>query len=149
MTNKLAFAAGAAVCARYSIKPTRIPARRPNAVRAYKYGPPDSENCEATSAKQAIITPIAAPAINTASTLRFPRSPATVAGNPKMPLPIIEFTASAARLQRPMARTRPVCGDVIAKPFVSHAAPSLELNFFTGVTTTMPGAIHNCQPGEY
>jgi hypothetical protein len=72
------------------------------------------------------MTAIAAPAINTATTLRLPRSPATVAGNPKMPLPIIEFTASAARLHRPMARTKPVCGDVIAKPFVSHLAPPLD-----------------------
>jgi hypothetical protein len=40
-----------------------------------------------------------------------------MAGSPKIPLPIIEFTASAARLQRPIARTTPVCEDVIASQF--------------------------------
>ena len=77
-----------------------------------------------------MITPMAAPAINTATTLRLPRSPATVAGNPKIPLPIIEFTTSAVRLQRPIARTnpvciRPVCPNIIAKPFVSHLHAAL------------------------
>ena len=51
-----------------------------------------------------------------------------MAGNPKIPLPITEFTASAARLQRPMARTRPVCGDVIANRLY-HNLSFLELNF--------------------
>jgi len=52
--------------------------------------------------------------------LLLPTKPATVEGSPKMPLPITEFTASAARLQRPIARTRcgctrPDCGDVISQ----------------------------------
>ena len=37
--------------------------------------------------------------------LKFPSKPATVEGSPKTPLPITEFTTSAVRLQRPMART--------------------------------------------
>ena len=48
--------------------------------------------------------------------LKFPSRPATVEGSPKTPLPITEFTTSAVRLQRPMARTscrlRETCGSV-------------------------------------
>jgi hypothetical protein len=36
----------------------------------------------------------------------------------------MEFTTSAARLHRPIARTKLVCLEVIAKPFVSQPAPS-------------------------
>jgi len=36
--------------------------------------------------------------------LNFPRRPATVEGSPNTPLPMMEFTTSAVRLQRPMAR---------------------------------------------
>src|ERR1017187_5644191 len=60
---------------------------------------------EATSAKQAMMTPIAAAARTTANTLVRPTSPASTEGNPKKPLPIMQFTVSAARLQLPMART--------------------------------------------
>jgi hypothetical protein len=49
-----------------------------------------------------------------------------VAGNPKMPLPMMEFTASAAKLQRPIARTKPVFDVVIENPFVSY--PRAHLN---------------------
>src|SRR4051794_36713047 len=35
-----------------------------------------------------------------------PSSPPTVEGSPNTPLPMIELRTSAARLQRPMARTR-------------------------------------------
>ncbi len=53
------------------------------------------------------MTPIAAPASSTAQGLREPSLPAMTEGRPKIPLPIIELTTSAARLQRPMARTSP------------------------------------------
>src|SRR5271165_2888743 len=115
MTNRLAFAAGAAHCARYSVHATRMPAIRPNAVRAYRYGPPAPENWEATSAKHAMMTPIAAPARTTAIVPCFPSRPATWEGSPNTPLPMTEFTVSATRLQRPIARTRPLCAPVMAK----------------------------------
>ena len=47
-------------------------------------------------------------------------SRATSEGNPKMPLPMMELTTSAARLQRPIARTRPVCS-VADKPCLYHS----------------------------
>jgi len=62
---------------------------------------------EETSATQAMMTPIASAAIRTAKMLARPRSAAMAEGNPKTPLPIMQLTMSAARLQRPMARTRP------------------------------------------
>src|SRR5215472_3091819 len=52
-----------------------------------------------------MMTPIPAPASNTASGLARPRKPATGDGRPKMPLPTMLLTASATMLQRPMART--------------------------------------------
>src|SRR5215469_8547815 len=56
-----------------------------------------------------MITPIPAPAMSAASGLARPRNPATGAGKPKIPLPIILLTTSATMLQRPMARTNSVC----------------------------------------
>jgi hypothetical protein len=43
----------------------------------------------------------------TANTLARPSKLAKTEGKPKTPLPMMQFTVSAARLQRPMARTRP------------------------------------------
>jgi hypothetical protein len=43
----------------------------------------------------------------TANTLARPSKLAKTEGRPKTPLPMMQFTVSAARLQRPMARTRP------------------------------------------
>src|ERR1035438_8597478 len=88
---------------------------------------------------------MAAPAINTATTLRLPSNPARVAGRPKMPLPIIEFTASAARLQRPMARTKlagpePVCFDVIANRFY-HTRPVLWVKLLHCFLSVVRGTI--------
>ena len=62
---------------------------------------------EATSEQQAVITLTARAASNTAMMLALPSSPARTEGNPKTPLPITQFTISAAMLQRPMARTNP------------------------------------------
>jgi hypothetical protein len=53
-----------------------------------------------------MITHIPHPAAITAQTLDRPIKPATVEGSPKTPLPMIEFTTSATRLHRPMARSR-------------------------------------------
>src|SRR5579864_2681989 len=50
---------------------------------------------------------MAAPARRTAHGLRGPMRSLTCAGRPKMPLPRMELTVRATRLQRPMARTRP------------------------------------------
>jgi hypothetical protein len=61
-----------------------------------------------------MITPIAAPATSTATTLLLPSSAAIVPGNPNMPLPITEFTVNATRLQRPIARSKPAFEFVIA-----------------------------------
>lgn len=69
--------------------------------------------------------------------LLLPRYPATVEGNPKIPLPITEFTASAARLQRPSARTRPDRGEGIANRLY-HTHPQFGLNFFTGYAIQNP-----------
>jgi hypothetical protein len=96
-----------------------------------------------------MITPMAAPAIKTATTLRLPRSPATVAGNPKIPLPIIEFTMSAARLHRPMARTKlvclgPLCVEDIAKPFVSQPARS-----WTKVLQALAETLETARPARF
>src|SRR5207302_5298816 len=55
-----------------------------------------------------MMTPITAPANNTANGLYCPTSPASWEGRPKIPLPMMEFTTSATMLQRPMARTRAV-----------------------------------------
>src|SRR5579863_334163 len=54
-----------------------------------------------------MMTPIPAPAKRIAHGLAFPTRPATTEGRPKMPLPMTEFTVSATRLQRPMARMSP------------------------------------------
>src|SRR5579863_1139876 len=58
--------------------------------------------------------PMPSPAKRTAMGLNLPIRPATVEGRPKTPLPITEFTTSAVKLQRPMARTScwPRGGDV-------------------------------------
>src|SRR5262245_27595488 len=56
-----------------------------------------------------MITPLPTAATPYASTLREPNSPAMIEGNPKIPAPTTELMTSAARLQRPMARTSPVC----------------------------------------
>src|SRR5690242_15134815 len=49
---------------------------------------------------------MAPPAASTSQGLRRPAWAATTEGRPKTPLPMIELTMSAARVQRPMARTR-------------------------------------------
>ncbi len=52
------------------------------------------------------MTAIPAPASSTARGLNFPRRPATAEGSPNTPLPMMEFTTNAVRLQRPMTRIR-------------------------------------------
>src|SRR5437660_7595044 len=54
-----------------------------------------------------MMTLMAAAARTTATTLDRPTSPARTEGKPKTPLPMMQLTMSAARLQRPMARTNP------------------------------------------
>jgi hypothetical protein len=54
-----------------------------------------------------MMTAIPAPAKRTARGLIFPMRFATTDGKPKIPLPMMELTVSATRLQRPMARTSP------------------------------------------
>src|SRR5215472_120488 len=81
--------------------------KRPKASCAYRYGPPVSAKREATSAKQAMITDIAIAATTTASMLARPTRLARTEGRPKTPLPMMQFTVRAARLQRPIARTNP------------------------------------------
>src|SRR5215469_6175434 len=49
---------------------------------------------------------MSAPARSTAQGLRLPTRSATCEGSPKMPLPRMELTVRATRLQRPMARMR-------------------------------------------
>jgi len=51
------------------------------------------------------MTPTANPANKTVHGLALPTNPAIEEGSPKTPLPMMEFTISAARLQRPIART--------------------------------------------
>ena len=65
------------------------------------------------------MTPAAVPATKTAQGLARPMSRATSEGNPNIPLPIMELTTSAARLHRPMARTRLV-GSVADKTCLYH-----------------------------
>jgi len=62
---------------------------------------------DATSEQQAIITLTAIAASKTAKILARPSKPARTEGNPNTPLPMTQFTMSAAMLQRPMARTKP------------------------------------------
>ena len=65
----------------------------------------------------AMIVPIPAPATRYASGLRPPRRAASKDGSPKMLAPIIVLTTSAARLHRPMARTKPLvtCRSTVLK----------------------------------
>ena len=67
-------------------------------------------NRDATSAKQPMMTAIATAARTTATMLARPSRLAKTEGKPKTPLPMMQFTVSAAKLQRPMARTRPSLG---------------------------------------
>ena len=61
--------------------------------------------------------------------LKLPSRPATAEGSPKTPLPITEFTTSAVRLQRPMARTscwlRDTCGSVSGTGCFYHKSERL------------------------
>src|SRR2546425_8358394 len=66
--------------------------------------PPLCLNREETSAKQAITRPPPAAAKSQANGLAFPTRPEITDGSPKTPLPMMQFTISAVRLQRPMAR---------------------------------------------
>src|SRR5215831_452246 len=84
-----------------------MPMKRPKASCAYKYGPPVTAKREATSAKQAMITAIAIAATMTARMLARPTRLARTEGKPKTPLPMMQFTVRAARLQRPIALTNP------------------------------------------
>src|SRR5690348_1649937 len=52
-----------------------------------------------------MMTPIAAPPPSTSQGLSRPVLAASTEGKPKTPLPMMELTISATRLQRPMART--------------------------------------------
>src|SRR5262249_16733238 len=63
------------------------------------------------SARQAAITAIPRAAIRNAIGLCLPVRDATLEGSPKMPLPTMMLTISAARLQRPIARTAFVVPD--------------------------------------
>src|SRR5262245_20329542 len=85
--------------------PIWIPAKRPKTARAYRYGPPASRKRDATSAKQAMMAAMPAAATRYAQGLAVPRCLAITAGRPNTPLAIMVFNTSAARLQRPMART--------------------------------------------
>src|SRR5215472_340427 len=81
--------------------------KRPKAFCAYRYGPPVRAKREATSAKQPMITAIATAASTTARMLARPTRLVKTEGRPKTPLPMMQFTVRAARLQRPIARTNP------------------------------------------
>src|ERR1700683_184352 len=76
-----------------------------------------------------MMTLMPAPAASTAYGLKLPMSAATVEGRPKTPLPMMEFTTSATRLQRPMARISWRWGGVESadsmRAFVSYAAMKL------------------------
>src|SRR6266436_1537013 len=110
---------------------------RPNATLAYRYGPPASRNCDATSAMHAAMIEIPANATRNPRGLHFPRRAAISAGKPKMLAPIMVLTISAARLQRPMVRTSPfgdsfkgasIGSQICRKDFASlskEAAPAL------------------------
>ena len=58
---------------------------------------------------------------------------ATVEGSPKTPLPMMEFTTSATRLQRPMARTSSWCGG-LAKTVPSARLYHISLDFLEAVS---------------
>src|SRR5215467_8172968 len=58
-----------------------------------------------------MITAIASPVSSTSRGLQLPARRAIDDGSPKMPLPTMQFTASATMLQRPMTRTS--CGVVL------------------------------------
>src|SRR5580693_6041628 len=53
-------------------------------------------------------------------------SAATVEGSPKTPLPMIEFTTSATRLQRPMARIRSWAGWVVEGVSIRVFVPQMD-----------------------
>src|ERR1700740_2701857 len=78
-----------------------------------------------------MITHIPAPAATTAQILHGPINAATVEGNPKTPLPTIEFTTSATRLQRPMARSSSLRG-------ASSGADSIACLYHKDVMLTKP-----------
>src|SRR5579864_5280760 len=83
-----------------------------------------------------MITPIPAPASSTATGLARPTNPATGAGKPKMPLPIMLLTASATMLQRPMARTNSACevldaGCVITSLYHTDGVPHVPYSYLT------------------
>src|SRR6266850_1348495 len=82
-----------------------MPASRPNAARAYRYGPPASPKRDATSAKHATTTLIPAAASSQAHGLTTPSLPAMTDGRPKTLLPMTLLSTRATSPQRPMART--------------------------------------------
>src|ERR1700745_1728803 len=81
--------------------------KRPKASCAYKYGPPVRAKREAPSAKQPMIIAIATAPNTTARMLARPTRLARTEGRPKTPLPMMQLTVRAVRLQRPIARTNP------------------------------------------
>src|SRR5580698_7402988 len=59
---------------------------------------------------------------------------ATVEGSPKTPLPMMEFTTSATRLQRPMARTRSWAGLLEEDGSIRVFVPYTEEDWTTAAT---------------
>jgi len=75
-----------------------------------------------------MMMPTAMAASRIAATLARPSRLDRTAGRPKMPLPMMQFTVSAAMLQRPMARTKPslevVSGPVSGIASLYHKRPA-------------------------
>src|SRR5579862_7844579 len=105
--NRLALAAAEASRTSQLSQPIRMPVKRPKATRAYRYGPPVAVKREATSAKHSMMMPLKTAAATQAAGPAAPNWRVIREGRPKMPLPIMELTISAARLQRPILRTKP------------------------------------------
>src|SRR5262245_60834362 len=90
--------------ANHCIQPISKPAKSPNAVREYRYGPPVPSNRLPTSAKHSATDSDSRPTSTKPIGLHAPTCAATCAGHTKMAPPITWLTPIAVKSQRPSAR---------------------------------------------
>jgi hypothetical protein len=89
-------------------QPIEIAMKRPNASRAYKYGPPVALNWDATSARHPATAVIATAATRKPTGLTAPSWAAMSAGNPKMLAPMTVFEHQSGEAPPPDGSIQPI-----------------------------------------
>src|SRR5262249_16871891 len=122
----------------HCIQPISNAAKRPNAARVYRYGPPVPSKRLPTSAKQSAIDSDASPIATKATGLQAPTCTATCAGIRKIAAPMTWLMPIAVRSHRPSARTSFVIGGRLYHERSADRSPGSRGSIERTMPSTLP-----------